>query len=353
MNREIGAVTADPVHVVVGPAEHGITRHAVQLLESGDEPYLRLVPGRTNVADGLATLLAEVPPVRGLHLYLNDTMLGDETPAIVHRLGNERPVTLTLHDLPDPREGNARYHRRAHAYTEMWAAAVGVVLASEHERHLLQQAARHAGSDPASLAPTWVVPLPLTLPARTPQLNEPLEPVVAVLGFLYPGKGHEQAITVASALGLRGVVALGAVSPGHQELADELRQRAGANGLSWEVTGFLDEDELLLRARRVAVPLAWHAHLSASGSIGSWLQAGRQPVVAAGCWTEELAARCPGSVTIVPSEDKLVPTVAWVLAEPSLTVLSPGIVLQPTAAQAWMATRDATQRVHAMRGADR
>jgi len=125
-----------------------------------------------------------------------------------------------------------------------------------------------------------------------------------------------------------------------------LHARAQALDTSFEVTGFLDDDALLSRARRVAVPLAWHAHASASGSIGSWLEAGRCPLVADGGWVRELAERCPGAVTVVGDQDALRTLAAIALADPSTTVLAPGTRLRPTPVEAWQATRDAVARFH-------
>lgn len=335
------------LHVVAGPDDHGITRHARQLVALGDAPRLRLPDAAAREPDALLRTITTAADGRGVHLYLNDTLLGDQTVAVVQRLAQHRAVSLTLHDLPDPREGAQRYDRRARACTDLWRVCSGVVVASHHERGLLIDAARHAGFDPTSLPPVAVVPLPLTSPAPGVHVDtDALDPVVAVLGYLYPGKGHDQAIDLAAALGLQGVVALGAPSPGHEQLVDDLRHRAEGLGMSFEVTGFLDDDALLDRARRVAVPLAWHAHASASGSIGSWLEAGRRPLVADGGWARELAGRCPGSITLVPGTDALAAAGARALADPSSTVLAPGAALHPTEDEAWRATRDAVDRFH-------
>lgn len=346
------------LHVVPGPASHGITRHALQLLEQGGAPYLRVATGdepsqpeETTPPDGRAAIVDRIvgeADGRGVHLHLNDDSLGAATVQVVEELAGRLLVSLTLHDLPDPREGEARYDRRARAYARLWRSSVGVVLASQHELRLLEAAARHAGQDPAGLSPVRVVPLPLTAPGRFVPAPDAagLEPVVAVLGYLYPGKGHEQAVDLAAALGLRGVVALGTTSPGHKPLADQLRERARALGLDFELTGFLPDDDLLARARRVALPLAWHAHASASGSIGSWLQAGRRPLVADGGWVRELDARCPGSVTVVADEEHLAAAGRAALADPTTTFLAPGTRLEPTLAQAWQATDRAVRAAH-------
>ncbi|WP_257478701.1 glycosyltransferase [Acidipropionibacterium jensenii] len=337
----------DVLHVVAGPDHHGIARHAQQLVTLGQAPCLRLLDAASREPRTLARTITTAADGRGVHLHLNDTLLGPGTVGVVAGVAARVPVSLTLHDLPDPREGAARYDRRARACAELWRLSCGVVVASWHERGLLVDAARHAGEEPDGLPPVAVVPLPLAPPvADAPVDADHLEPVVGVLGYVYPGKGHEQAIHLAAALGLPGVVALGTPSHGHQQLVDDLHARAQALDTSFEVTGFLDDDALLSRARRVAVPLAWHAHASASGSIGSWLEAGRCPLVADGGWVRELAERCPGAVTVVGDQDALRTLAAIALADPSTTVLAPGTRLRPTPVEAWQATRDAVARFH-------
>lgn len=64
------------------------------------------------------------------------------------------------------------------------------------------------------------------------------------------------------------------------------------------MTGYLPDAELLRRARRVGVPLLAHQHLSASGSLGAWIEAGRRPVALAGRYTLEQADLRPGTLTL-------------------------------------------------------
>lgn len=334
------------VHVVAGPETHGITRHALDLLACGEADVLRIGPG-DDPADRLLDLLDGSRPDVALHIHLHDTLLGPRTVDVVRGATRHARTTLTLHDLPDPREGAERYARRSLAYAEMWQAATGVVVSSRHEADLLRATAGMVGLTPEDLPPVSVVPLPLTPPRQVAlEDRRSLEPVVAVLGYLYPGKGHDQAISVAAHAGLRGVLALGAVSPGHEAEATALADRARGLGLTWEVTGFLPDEELLRRARKVAVPLAWHAHVSASASIGSWLEAGRRPLVADGGWVRELAERCPGTVTVVPDEEQLQAAVTAAMEDPASTFVAPDVRLRPTTTEAWAATDAAIASAH-------
>ncbi|MBC7724715.1 MAG: hypothetical protein H7146_08205 [Burkholderiaceae bacterium] len=89
------------------------------------------------------------------------------------------------------------------------------------------------------------------------------------------------------------------------------------------VTGFLADAELERRARLAAVPVAAHRHVSASGSIGSWISAGRRPLVAASRYVDEMARLRPGTMTVYP-EGGLAEAIRVALADPASTWLAPG-----------------------------
>ena len=80
-------------------------------------------------------------------------------------------------------------------------------------------------------------------------------------------------------LGQQVLVAGGGAAPGHEDLLTELEERAAAAGTQFVATGWLDDAALAAACHRVAVPVAYHRHVSASGSVNSWLAAGRRPVV--------------------------------------------------------------------------
>ena len=51
--------------------------------------------------------------------------------------------------------------------------------------------------------------------------------------------------------------------------------------------------------RAVAVPVAAHRHISASGSINTWIALGRRPIVLTGTTRASSRTRMPGVVTLV------------------------------------------------------
>jgi hypothetical protein len=150
-----------------------------------------------------------------------------------------------------------------------------------------------------------------------------------MLGYVYPGKGHDEALGVLHHLPPDvGLTVLGAPSPGHEHLVDELHASATASGRRLRVSGWLPDEDLAAAARTVDVPVAWHRHISASGSIGSWLAAGRRPVVPVHPWTVELERRCPGALLLA---DDLSTALRACLDDPARTWLAPGTRLGPTA----------------------
>ena len=166
-----------------------------------------------------------------------------------------------------------------------------VIVSSEHERLLLadclgESAALRAGE-------VMVIPLPIDAATSVGPDETTNPPDLAVVGFVYPGKGHDE---VLAAL---------------QDLPADV--------------GLLDE-ELHRRLRTAAVPVAAHRHLSASGSINSWIAAGRRPLVPRNRYSLELADRLPGALTLY---DELVPALRAALADPASTWLGVGTRLGP------------------------
>ncbi len=279
-------------HLLVGPAEHGVVRYARELAEADGGPR----------ADGDL-----------VHVHFTDRLFGPTAEAaelafVARAVALGRPVVVTLHDVP-PQDGSVLQRRRAAAYAAVVGAAAAVVVNSVHEADRLQAFADVA----PAVVPLPVQPLP---PGPVP----PPDGQVVVLGFLYPGKGHDEALRALPA-GV-GLTALGKPSDGHEDLVDSLGELGPLT-----VTGYVPEEELPARLRGASVPLAPHRHVSASGSIGSWLAAGRRPLVPDVAYTREVEARCPGALWLY---DELAPQLARALAEPALTWLAPGTPVGPS-----------------------
>ena len=252
-------------HLIVGPDGHGVTEYARGLARATRADVIR------EETFGSAAL-----PDEPIHVTFTDHLFGDTADTLLARLGG-RPFSVSMHDIPQPEEGAARYERRAGVYRALAAAADVAVVNSDHEARFFPAGA------------TTVIRLPI------PVVDSPFAPedgTVGVLGFLYPGKGHEDLIAALPDATLRF---LGAVSTGHEQWAADLVRSAR----SVELTGWLTDEELAAEIGRIAVPVCPHRHFSASGSLMAWLGAGRKVLVRDSDYAREIDAWLPGRVTLV------------------------------------------------------
>ncbi|WP_066524618.1 glycosyltransferase family protein [Corynebacterium bouchesdurhonense] len=253
-------------HLIVGPDGHGVTEYALQLARATGADVIREE----------AFTDRELPD-EAVHVAFTDHLFGagpaEAADLLLSRVGR-RPLSVSFHDVPQPEEGHDRYERRAVAYRRLHEHAAISATNSDHE-------ARFFGA-------TRVIRLPV------PAIDAPFAPepgTVGVLGFIYPGKGHEELIRALQGSGRR-LRFLGSVSPGHEAWARELAAHA-------EITGWLTDDELAQEMGRIEVPVCAHRHFSASGSLMTWLGAGRNVLATDSDYTREIDAWLPGRITRV------------------------------------------------------
>lgn len=289
---------------------HGVAVYARALADAVDE--------HSDLACGVP--LAEVgdlPAGTRVHLHFTDRLWAaspEEAAEVVRDLGARHPLAVTLHDLPQPSDGERNLVRRSASYRAVVRTARLVVCNSAHEAALLREY-----TDPD--ATPVVIPLPVDLDTSAAAAGG--DESIGVLGFFYPGKGHDEALAAMRYAGASAMTLLGRASPGHEPDLSDFVDRAAAAGVSVRVTGYLDDAELVRRSRQVAVPVLAHRHVSASGSLGSWIAAGRRPIATANRYTTEMAALRPGTLTLVdPGE--LGTAIAAALADPPSTWLSAG-----------------------------
>ena len=120
-------------HLIVGPAEHGVTRFGVDLVESL----------RHNGFESLAS--GTPPPSGGVHLQFTDRLFGhtpeqaaDAVRALaqdIRRRGGK--LTVTLHDLPQPSDGPGMADR-AECYRAVSRRAAATVVSSDHEAEIVR-----------------------------------------------------------------------------------------------------------------------------------------------------------------------------------------------------------------------
>ena len=318
-------------HLVLGPPEHGVTRLGAQLLDPADPQTP--APTLVEPADA-ARIAARLPPIGdapALHLHLTDGLLGPDPGAALATIARGRRLALTLHDVPQPGEGEARLARRSALYRDLAQAADLVIVSSEHERAALTAMGGRADA---------VLPLPID--AREVAAAPEPEPTVGVLGFVYPGKGHEALLHLLASLDRPAtLVALGGLSAGHDDLGPHLREVAGELGVGFRLTGYLAEPALLAAAATVRVPVCAHRHISASASVGTWMQAGRRPLVVDGGYAQELSRRLPDALWV---ETDLGLAIAAALDDPASTILPDRAAVGPTTPEAAQAQRTLLRR---------
>lgn len=275
-------------------------------------------------------------------VHVTDRLLGvspEQAAVTVLGLAGRSALGLVLHDIPQPAEGHAWYARRRAAYAQMARVARVVVVASRHEATALRTCLDESGPGAVG-ARIVVIPLPIqprsssVAPTESTALSGP--PTLGVLGYLYPGKGVEDVIGAAVRLRAESgrvvaVTCLGAAAEGHAEYVGRLTRLAAVTGVALSISGYLPQAQLTRRLHSVTVPVAAHRHVSASGSIATWLEAGRRPVAVPGGYVRELAQRHPGALAV--SED-LVAGIVAALDDPAGTWLADDVLLGPSVAAA-------------------
>lgn len=318
-------------HLLVGPPRHGVTRYAELLVAALDVPEHRVVrvERRVGRAD-LPVLLDRLPAGAPVHTHVTDHLFGsspEEAADVLLALAAGRRLAVTLHDLPQASDG-APWARRRACYAAVARFASTVVLSSEHERDLLHAAMTAADGADASeaLREVDLRVVPLATARSVPALGDGSAAPssgrdVAVLGFVYPGKGHAEVLEALDGLpddvGLR---VLGEASPGHDDLVRDLQRRGEALRRRVHVDGWVDDADLDGLLRQVAVPVHAPRHVSASASLTAWAAAGRRPVATRSRYAEEVERRAPGSLLLVEDDPQsLALGVREALADPGLT----------------------------------
>lgn len=305
---------------LVGPRHHGVVRFGLALHDAMHAIGLPIEHAWSPDVAGMPS----AGGAGGVHLQFTDRLFGDSPGAAaraVADIASRIRVTVTLHDLPQASDGRSA-DQRAAAYADVAARSAGVAVSSDHERELL----RDIGVDVTTVT---VIPLSIGPPAPV-RCRRAGVPSIGVFGFLYPGKGHEEVIAASAALPPDVEIhAVGEPSAGHDALVDDLTARAGAQGRRFHVTGHVSDQALVEVLQRITVPVVAHTHVSASGSLGSWLSAGRRPLVVANRYSREVVGRNPGMLTLYSPPD-LPQAIRGAFNDPQSTWLAQGLVPRPT-----------------------
>jgi len=173
---------------------------------------------------------------------------------------------------------------------------------------------------------------------------------VLIAGFIYPGKGHAEAIDAVAVVRERlramdepleeaTVVAIGSASPGHEADVVRLQQHAAAAGVTLRVTGYLDDIAYSAAVSGHGIPLAAHQHLSASRSMIDWVEQGRSPLVADSPYAREMARLRPNTLRLYQPL-QLAEQLEDCWRRPDSTRLAPGTPLHPTLTDGALAYHD-------------
>ncbi|MCI9858517.1 hypothetical protein [Microbacterium proteolyticum] len=281
---------ATPPVLLVHPGPHGVAAYAREI---ATEVLEQQPSARLSTADALAAVAPGTP----VHAHVTDRLWGsspEQAARVVVDLAGRHPLSVTFHDVPQASDGERNRPRRRAFYRSVAEAARGVAVNSAHERELLREEGVWNG-------PVAIVPLPVETVEPSTVLAG--DDAVGVLGYFYPGKGHDETLAATFAAGMTRLTVLGRASDGHAEDLDAFVRRASAAGVDVEVTGWLDDAEMIARARRVSVPVIAHRHVSASGSLTSWIGWGRRPLAVRNRYIDEMVELRPGALRVVDPED--------------------------------------------------
>lgn len=309
------------VHLIIGPEQHGVVRHARDVAHACADTVVRA---------SLPDEVGDLPPCDVVHVAFTDRLFGRDVDAaragfdrvadIVGRRGAE--LSVTLHDVPPVEHGGDELQRsRGELYQHVMERARGVVVNSGVELGLVEEFATSVHSVRMIMLPVHTVATPATG-------RSPLRPrSIVVLGFVYPDRGYDDVLAALPADGI--LTALGRASDGHEELE---RSYAGRAGAQWQLTGYVSDDRIGDYLADAAVPVAPNRRVTASGSINTWLAHGRRPLVADGPYARELAEARPGALWLYDAHDPdaLAGAIARALADPRLTRLPVGVHRGPS-----------------------
>ncbi len=321
-----------PRLLIIGHPQHGVARYAHDLAIAVAQIVGGPIVGAYLDECGAEAITATLPRV---HIHVTDRIFGaspEEAADRVIRMAANRHLTVTLHDLPQPSDGELNLRRRSEAYRRIAHAAASVAVNSVHELALFT---RYIDSSPANPPAVIALGSRTRKPSFKHSASNPMGaaqgPVILLAGFIYPGKGHEEVIRAAAQLGVRlhadgvhptlRVRALGAVSAGHDIEQRRLSNLGTALGIRFEVSGFLDDVDYNAELAKPGIPVAAHQHISASRTMLDWVDAGRKPLVRASPYALEMDRLRPGTLTIFDSE-RLVDELETAWRDPQSTYLS-------------------------------
>ena len=193
----------------------------------------------------------------------------------------------------------------AQATRQMMRGAAAALVCTAPEQ---QRLAPVSGTTPLDVIPHFVEAraLPDATAARAALGLADAEPVATVLGFIHRQKGHDRVLRALPHLpDTAQLLFVGAPSDGEGRFASELRADAEALGVSGRVriTGYVDEPTLNQYLAATDVAVCPFREAAASGSLSTWIAAGRPLVVSDLPLFAPYQAAAPEAVRIVADVD--------------------------------------------------
>lgn len=331
-----------PHLLLVGPSHHGVVRYGRDLAHALRES------GRTvrvvSVRDGQSAVSIAAGLER-VHMHVTDRVFGsnlEEAAVRVEQIGDATDLSITLHDLPQPSDGT-NFSRRQQTYRRFLDSASGVAVNSHYEAELISTFLLRSVTD-VRVIPIGArsVAMAGSAAAGPSQATSLAAPPLRVLigGYIYPGKGHWEAISAVGSLAARlksvgsrppeaTVVAIGAPSAGHEGDIDALHRHADELGVTFRVTGFLDDDLYRREMSSFGIPVAAHQHVSASRSMVDWVELRRNALVVDSPYAREMSKIRPGTMTLY-EPDLLADYLEAAWRNPSSTHLAADASIVPT-----------------------
>ncbi len=294
----------------VGRPESGVRRYGRMI---ADEAATRADLATTDVdagllegrAGGLHDRGTELADVDVVHMQWNRRGWGKGPRSaqrfLDFRRKNRRPLVVTLHDV-FPR----------HGLRDRWLAAEVIAVrlvgrsASRIVVHSEEEIGRLEGIVPTSrvrVVPHFVEerPFALTRAAAREQLGVEGKRVVTLLGFIYGRKGHKILVDAIPDLAADVTVVFAGGPIAHKEKFLENVQRRKLDlglGERLRITGYLSEEDLEAWVAATDLAVLPFKDLSASGSLSTWIAAGK-PILASDLpGFREYDARVRGSVRL-------------------------------------------------------
>jgi glycosyltransferase involved in cell wall biosynthesis len=314
----------------VGRPESGVRRYGQLIADAARQrPHIEVVDvdaGRLDERTGhLPSLGRELAAADAVVLQWSRRGWGGQGRSLIRLLRFRRayrgPLVATLHDVFD-REGLRERWIDPDAWSLRWLGRTADRLIV-HSRVELERLAGIVPQRVLRVVPHFVEArqLPLEGEAARARLGLSGRRVVTLLGFVYGRKGHRYALEALPELPEDVVMVYAGGPVAGRSYVHDLAVRTAAElrlGERFRITGYLSEEDLETWMAATHLAILPFTDLSASGSLSSWIAAGKPMLATDLPGFREYDERVPGSLRFFwpPEPGPLARAIAAALAEP-------------------------------------